>query len=258
MSGVTGVLWLLVTARRLHHRRPCLPWGEPHRPMRTPAHRHGRPGPRRTRPAESRPAECAGARARDRPALGAARAPVGHRRPARRSPSGSTSPPPRAGPGSSSRPATAGRTPRSGWCSALCCAIVLLHDRHQAFGWALGWIGIFWGVDGLAQSYVRYGVRADDALAGVNAALWVLNRFGAFLPMTVAVLLLIFPTGRFLEGRWGRVGQVTLALMFLAALLVDPGPGQRPRQRRRRSRPAWTSTPARSRCPRRSPTRPSR
>ena len=83
---------------------------------------------------------------------------------------------------------------------------------------------LFWGLDGLAQAYVRYGVRTDDALAGVNAALWVLNRFGAFLPMTVAVLLLIFPTGRFLEGRWGRVGQVTLALMFLAALLVILAP----------------------------------
>ena len=105
-----------------------------------------------------------------------------------------------------------------------CCALVLLHDRRQAFGWALGWIGLFWSLDGLAQSYVRYGVRTDDALAGVNAALWVLNRFGAFLPMTVAVLLLIFPTGRFLEGRWGRVGQAALALMFLAALLVILAP----------------------------------
>ncbi len=105
-----------------------------------------------------------------------------------------------------------------------CCAVVLLHDRRQAFGWALGWIGVFWSLDGLAQSYVRYGVRTDDALAGVNAALWVLNRFGAFLPMTVAVLLLIFPTGRFLEGRWGRVGQAALTLMFLAALLVILAP----------------------------------
>ena len=47
---------------------------------------------------------------------------------------------------------------------------------------ALGWIGLFWSDDGLAQSYVRNGVRVDEALAGVNAALWVLNRFGAFLP----------------------------------------------------------------------------
>ncbi len=82
--------------------------------------------------------------------------------------------------------------------------VVLLHDVRQRFGWALAWLGVFWVLDALAQSYVRYGVRPDDALPGINAALWFLDRFGAFLPVTVAVLLMIFPTGRFLEGRWGR------------------------------------------------------
>jgi signal transduction histidine kinase len=131
---------------------------------------------------------------------------------------------PSSGPGVELAPGYGWPYAAIGLVFGLCCAIVLLHDRHQAFGWALGWIGLFWGLDGLAQSYVRYGVRADEALAGVNAALWLLNRFGAFLPMTVAVLLLIFPTGRFLEGRWGRVGQAALALMFLAALLVILAP----------------------------------
>jgi signal transduction histidine kinase len=106
----------------------------------------------------------------------------------------------------------------------VCSGVVLTHDRRQVFGWALGWIGLFWSLDGLAQAYVRYGVRVDEAFAGANAALWVLNRFGAFLPMTVAVLLLIFPTGRFLEGRWGRAGQVALVGMFVAALLVVLAP----------------------------------
>jgi signal transduction histidine kinase len=105
-----------------------------------------------------------------------------------------------------------------------CSAVVLRHDRRQAFGWALGWLALFWGVDGLAQSYVAYGIRSDEALAGVNAALWVLNRLGALLPLTVAVLLFIFPTGRFLAGRWGRVGQVTCVVMFLAAVLVIVAP----------------------------------
>ena len=44
--------------------------------------------------------------------------------------------------------------------------------------------------------------------------------------MTVAVLLMIFPTGRFLEGRWGRACQAALALMFVgitAAILAPFG-----------------------------------
>ena len=121
--------------------------------------------------------------------------------------------------------------PGSGWPYALiglvfgvCCAVVLRHDPRQALGWALGWIALFWGTDGLAQSYVRFGIRADDVRSWANLALWVLNRFGAFLPMTVAVLLLIFPTGRFLAGRWGRAGQLALGVMAACALLVVLAP----------------------------------
>jgi hypothetical protein len=112
----------------------------------------------------------------------------------------------------------------TGMVFGVCCAVVLVHDRRQAFGWALGWLSLFWGTDGLSQSYVRYGVRADEALAGVNAALWVLNRLGACLPLTVAVLLFIFPTGRFLDGTWGRVGRTAVGVMSLCALLALVAP----------------------------------
>src|SRR6478735_2497901 len=102
--------------------------------------------------------------------------------------------------------------------------VVLLHDVRQGFGWALAWLGIFWALDAVAQSYVRYGVRPDGALPAMNPALWFLDRFGAFLPVTVAVLLMIFPTGRFVEGRWGRACQAALAFMCLTALLVLVSP----------------------------------
>lgn len=138
-----------------------------------------------------------------------------------------------------------------------CCAVVLHHDRRQAFGWALGWLALFWGLDGLAQSYVAYGIHAHDALGGVNAALWVLNRLGALLPLTVAVLLFIFPTGRFLAGRWGRAGQLTCAVMLAAALLVIVAPADE-RSGDVALPLASTSTGAPSRWPGRSPTPPCR
>ncbi|MFC4783489.1 sensor histidine kinase [Nocardioides sp. MAHUQ-72] len=123
--------------------------------------------------------------------------------------------------------------PGYGWSYALLgpllcglATVILVRDVRQGWGWALAWLGVFWATDGLAQAYVRFGIRADHALPGENLALWNLNRLGAFLPVTVAVLLMIFPTGRFLEGRWGRVCQAGLALMVvsvLAAILAPNG-----------------------------------
>ena len=106
----------------------------------------------------------------------------------------------------------------------VCCGLVLRHGTSRGIGWALGAVALLWGLDGLSQSYVRWGVRADRVAPAADAALWVLNRFGAFLPATIAVLLMIFPTGRFLAGGWGRTSRVTLVLMTLAALVVVIAP----------------------------------
>ena len=44
--------------------------------------------------------------------------------------------------------------------------VVLRRDARQLFGWMLGWFGVFWSLDALAQSYIRYGVRTDERLPG--------------------------------------------------------------------------------------------
>ena len=121
--------------------------------------------------------------------------------------------------------------PGWGWSYALLgpllaglAARVLVRDPRQGFGWALAWLGCFWSLDGVSQSWVRFAIRADEALAGSNLALWFLNRVGAFLPATIALLLLLFPTGRFLAGRWRVVSWAVSAVMLLGGLLVVLAP----------------------------------
>lgn len=127
--------------------------------------------------------------------------------------------------------------PGWGWSYALLgpllaalATTILVRDPRQGFGWALAWVGCFWSVDGLCQSFVRWSIRADAAATGTNLALWFLNRVGAFLPLTVALLLLLFPAGRFLRGGWGggwRTGSwVATVTMTLAGALVVVAPAR--------------------------------
>ncbi len=131
---------------------------------------------------------------------------------------------PDAGPGIELAPGWGWPYALIGLVYGVCSGVVVAVDRRQGFGWALAVPAVFWGTDGLAQAYVRWGIRADDVSPGVDAALWLLNRFGAFLPMSIAVLLFLFPTGRFLPGWWGRVGRIALVAMGLSALLVVVAP----------------------------------
>lgn len=105
-----------------------------------------------------------------------------------------------------------------------CAAVVLLHDSRQRVGWLLAGFGLFWALDALSQSWVRYAVR-DRLLPGAEPALWFVDRCGAFLPIGMPLLFLLYPTGRFLPGRWGTAGRVSLALMcsYSALFLLAPG-----------------------------------
>ncbi|MFB9730936.1 GAF domain-containing sensor histidine kinase [Ornithinimicrobium kibberense] len=109
---------------------------------------------------------------------------------------------------------------------AALATVILMRDPRQGFGWALAWLGCFWALDGLSQSWVRYAVGYDESLPGSNLALWFLNRVGAFLPVTVALLLLLFPTGRFLPGRWRVVSWTAAVGMVLAALFIVVAPAR--------------------------------
>ncbi len=105
--------------------------------------------------------------------------------------------------------------------------IVLWHDRRQTFGWLLAFSGLFWTLDGLSQSYVGAGLTATSAWPGMTFALWFLLRFTSYLTSVTAVMLLIFPTGRFLPGRWVIASRCAVVAMILSGLafIVVPAEG---------------------------------
>jgi DNA-binding NarL/FixJ family response regulator/signal transduction histidine kinase len=106
----------------------------------------------------------------------------------------------------------------------LLSAPILRGREARIFGWMLGLLGVFWALDGLAQSYIRAGVTDDRIWPAMTFAVWFLERFGAFLPVSIMALVLVFPNGRFMPGVWGAVGKVALAVAVCggAALLVMP------------------------------------
>ncbi|MBM7519077.1 sensor histidine kinase [Nocardioides nitrophenolicus] len=105
--------------------------------------------------------------------------------------------------------------------------IVLVHDRRQKFGWLLAFSGLFWALDGLSQSYVRAGLTDTSAWPGMTFALWFLLRFTSYLTSVTAVVLLVFPTGRFLPGRWRPASWCAVGAMALSgvAFMVMPSEG---------------------------------
>lgn len=104
--------------------------------------------------------------------------------------------------------------------------VILVHDRRQLFGWVLALGGLFWALDGFSQSYVHAGLTAQDAWPGMTFTLWFLNRFGAYLTTVTAASLLVFPTGRFLPGRWTPASWVASGLLLLSGLAVLVAPAE--------------------------------
>ncbi|MDN4160069.1 sensor histidine kinase [Nocardioides abyssi] len=127
-----------------------------------------------------------------------------------------------------------GLAPGPGWSTGLTglvlaalAAVVLTSDRRQGLGWALAWSGVFWTLDGVSESWFRTGLDSAEPLPLMTTTAWFLLRFTSLLPVTVALVALLFPTGRFLPGRWGTAGKVALGVMLLSSLayVVAPSDG---------------------------------
>jgi two-component system, NarL family, sensor kinase len=103
-------------------------------------------------------------------------------------------------------------------------AALLLWRGDSVLGWVMAAFGGLWAVDGLLETYIRVGLGPEDAWLGMDVAIWFVARFFAVLLPTLVLLLLLFPTGRFVEGRWGAVAKATVVLEVaaVAVFLVVP------------------------------------
>jgi hypothetical protein len=97
--------------------------------------------------------------------------------------------------------------------------IVSRRPRHP-----VGWLFCAMGLSTAAQEFLLgYGGRAD--LPGATAAAWLSSWASEPTTVLVLVLLLVFPTGRFISRGWRRVGlaAVAVAALWAVALALDPG-----------------------------------
>jgi hypothetical protein len=103
-------------------------------------------------------------------------------------------------------------------------ALVATRQPRNAVGWLFCAAGLAIPLSGLLWSYAIYSVYADSLPADQWAA-WVFAWSGEPLLLIVVLLLLLFPDGRFLTGRWRRLGYATVftAIVWAAAIALDPG-----------------------------------
>lgn len=106
----------------------------------------------------------------------------------------------------------------------LCGAVILAYRRWHVIGLLLAGTGVFWAVDGLSESYAVVGLHAQPVLPLSGFAYWFFAEVGSFLLVALPLLLVLYPTGRPLAGRWRVVAvlAVVMSVTLPIALLLAP------------------------------------
>lgn len=101
-------------------------------------------------------------------------------------------------------------------------AVVLQALPGQPVGRLLATVGAVWAVDGVLSGWIGFGTLHD--LPGTVFAYWFVARFGAVLLSGLVLLLVLYPTGRLLDGGLRRLGFAVVAACFAlpAMLLLAP------------------------------------
>jgi len=105
---------------------------------------------------------------------------------------------------------------------AVASVVVLLSRPRDTVGRLLGAVALVWMVDGVLESWISYGLAHE--LPGTDLAYWFVARVGALLLSGLVALLLLYPTGHLLAGRWraAAVAVAGAALVLPVVLLLAP------------------------------------
>lgn len=110
-----------------------------------------------------------------------------------------------------------------------CGAVILSRRPGHRVGRVMVAFGLLWAVDGLLESWYALGTTApyggpSDVLPGTAFAYWFVARVGAFLLMGLPLVLLLYPTGHLISGRWRVVAVITIIASALlpVALVIMP------------------------------------
>ncbi len=109
-----------------------------------------------------------------------------------------------------------------GLALALSAAWVLRERPGDTVGRVLGAVALVWSLDGALSGWLAHGYAHGSV--GTEAAFWFVARFGAVLLSGLAALLLLYPSGRLLPGRWRRLSASLLVASFAlpVALVLAP------------------------------------
>lgn len=89
-------------------------------------------------------------------------------------------------------------------------AVVLRSLPGHRVGLVLAGFGTLWCLDGFAESWTAYGYPAGRP--GTDLAYWVVARLGAALLLALPLVLVLYPDGRLVPGRWRWAGLLAVAL----------------------------------------------
>lgn len=105
---------------------------------------------------------------------------------------------------------------------AVASVVVLLARPHDTVGRVLGVVALVWTVDGALDGWISYSLARGAP--GTDFSYWFVARVGAFLLTGLVALLLLYPTGHLLAGRWRTVaiGVACASMALPVALLLAP------------------------------------